>query len=130
MGRGSVVGGLSVPPGWVTAAPEIRTVARALPLTGATAAPAVLTDTWGNLFSELALASMAGRAMGGTVGPVRGERVRAVSPQPVGQSRTAEEEPITKVLARLRQLGELHDSGVLFDEEFTELKRQLLSPLT
>lgn len=127
MGQAGVVGGLSVPPGWVMAAPEIRTVAALLPMTSATAAPAVSTGTSGTLFGETALAGLAGRAMGGTVGPVRSERVRAVSPQLVGPSRTEEEEPITEVLARLRQLGELHDSKVLSHEEFDELKLRVIA---
>jgi hypothetical protein len=109
------------------AAPEIRTVAALLPMTSATAAPAVSTGTSGTLFSEMALAGLAGRAMGGTVGPARGERVRAVSPQPVGAPQTAEDEPVTGILSRLRQLGELHDSKVLTDEEFNELKLRVIA---
>ncbi|MBF6160489.1 SHOCT domain-containing protein [Nocardia cyriacigeorgica] len=31
------------------------------------------------------------------------------------------------LVARLQQLGQLHDSGVLSDEEFAAAKRQLLS---
>jgi PPE family protein len=82
-----VVGGLSVPPGWAVAAPEVRTVARALSITGASVAPAVSTGTSGNLFSEMALAGMAGRAMGGTSGLGRQQCVEAVSPQRVGHRR-------------------------------------------
>ena len=41
----------------------------------------------GTLFSEMALAGMAGRAMGGTVGLGRRERVEAVTPQRVGHPR-------------------------------------------
>ncbi|ORV10405.1 PPE family protein [Mycobacterium celatum] len=43
MGRATTVGSLSAPPGWATAAPEIRTVALALPESGAAAAPAAAT---------------------------------------------------------------------------------------
>jgi PPE-repeat protein len=127
MAQGAVVGGLSVPPGWVTAAPEIRTVARALPITSATAAPAMLTDTSGILFSEMALAGMAGRAMGGTVGLGRRERVGAVTPQRVGPPLRVLGGPITGIAAELRELAELHDAEVLTDEEFSELKQRLLA---
>ena len=69
-GSGAVsVGRLSAPPGWAVAAPEFRTIARTLPITGANAPPAVLTGSSGTLFSEMALAGMAGRAMGGTEWP-------------------------------------------------------------
>ena len=127
MGQAGVVGRLSVPPSWVMAAPEIRTVAALLPMTSAAAAPAVSTGTSGMLFSEMALAGLAGRAMAGTVGPGRGERVRAVAPQPAGPSHTAKDEPMMGILSRLRQLGELHDSKVLTDEEFNELKLRVIA---
>jgi len=126
IGQGSVVGGLSVPPGWVTAAPEIRTVARALPITSATAAPALLTGTSGNLFSEMALAGMAGRAMGGTVGLGRRERVGATTREGAQLPQRSLGGPITGIAAELRELADLHDSGILTDGEFTEEKRRLL----
>jgi PPE-repeat protein len=127
LGQGSVVGGLSVPPGWVTAAPEIRTVARALPITSATAAPAMWTGTSGTLLSEMALAGMAGSAMGGTVGPGRRERVGAVTTQRAGPLQREPGGPITGIAAELRELAELHDSKVLTDEEFSELKQRLFA---
>ncbi|ORA32605.1 hypothetical protein BST20_24755 [Mycobacterium branderi] len=43
MGRATMVGSLSAPPTWATAAPEIRTVALTLPESGITAAPAATT---------------------------------------------------------------------------------------
>jgi len=126
VGQGTVVGGLSVPPGWATAAPEIRTVARALSITGASVAPAVPTGTSGTLFSEMALAGMAGRAMGGTGGLGRQQCVEAVSPQRVGPPQRAQSGPITSIAAELQKLAELHDSKVLTDEEFTELKGRVI----
>jgi hypothetical protein len=56
---------MSVPRGWAVAAPEIRTVASVLPMASASIPPAVLTGSSGTLLSEMALASMAGRAVGG-----------------------------------------------------------------
>jgi PPE-repeat protein len=126
MGQGTVVGGLSVPPGWVTAAPEIRTVARALPITSATAASAVLTGTSGDLFSEMALAGMAGRAVGGTVGLGRRERVGAANAQRVQPPQRSHNGPITSIAAELREVADLHDSGILTDEEFTQVKWRLI----
>jgi PPE-repeat protein len=126
MGQGTVVGGLSVPPGWATAAPGIRTLAAALPMTSASAAPAVLTGSSGTLFSEMALASMAGRAMGGTIVPGGPVRVGAITPQRVGSPPGPLGGPITGIAAELQKLAELHDSKVLTDEEFTELKGRLI----
>ncbi len=130
IGQGSVLGGLSVPPGWAAAAPEIRTVARALPITNATAAPTVLTGSSGTLFSEMALAGMAGRAMGATVGLGRRDRGAVITHQHPQPPQRAVSGPITSIAAELRELGELHNSGILVDEEFTELKRRLLSHWT
>jgi PPE-repeat protein len=127
LGQGSVVGALSVPPGWAMAAPEIRAVALALPITSATAAPAMWTGTSGTLLSEMALAAMAGRAMGGAVGLGRRERVGAVTPERVAPPQRAPGGLITGIVAELRELAELHDSQVLTDEEFGELKQRVLA---
>ena len=127
MGQAASIGTLSVPQGWAAAAPAIRPVAVALPATNLSVAPAVLTGASGNLLSEMALASMAGRAMGDAVSPGRRERVgattreRATPPQ-----RSLGEGPIAGIAAGLRELADLHDSGILTDEEFTEQKRRLL----
>ena len=127
MGQAASIGTLSVPQGWAAAVPEIRPVAVALPATNLSVAPAVLTGASGNLLSEMALASMAGRAMGDAVSPGRRERVgattreRATPPQ-----RSLGEGPIAGIAAGLRELADLHDSGILTDEEFTEQKRRLL----
>ncbi len=69
MGRAGVVGSLSVPQNWASAAPAIRPVAVVLPQAGPTAAAAALAaDGQGSLFSNMALSGMAGRAMAGTGG--------------------------------------------------------------
>jgi len=60
MGRAAVVGSMSVPPGWTEAAPAIRTLASVLPTD--MAAPAALGGE-GGAFSQMALASLAGRAV-------------------------------------------------------------------
>jgi PPE-SVP subfamily C-terminal region/Short C-terminal domain len=126
LGQGTVVGGLSVPPGWATAAPEIRTIARSLPISRASADPAVFTGSSETQFSEMALASMAGSAMSGSIGLRCRERVGAITPQRVGLPVGPLGGPITGIAAELQKLAELHNSGVLTDEEFSELKGRLL----
>lgn len=115
-----------MPQGWAAAAPAIRPVAVALPATSVSAAAAGSVGSPGSLFSEMALASMAGRAVGGTVSPGGRERVGAISrvraapPQPLPGG------PMTGIAAELRELAELRDSEILTDEEFSEQKRRLL----
>ena len=125
MAQGPVVGQLSVPPGWATAAPKIRTIARALPLSGATAAPSGSTGSSAGLCGEMALAGMAGRALGGTLG-MGSAAVGAVNRQHVASSQPAAGGLITGMATELQKLAELHNSAVLTDDEFTELKARLL----
>lgn len=74
----------------------------------------------------MALAGMAGRAMVGTVGPGRRERGGITTRQRRQPPHWAVSGPITSIAAELRELAELHESEVLSDEEFTELKGRLL----
>jgi PPE-repeat protein len=71
MGRAGAIGSLSVPQGWAGAAPAIRPVALVLPETspGAVSA-AVAADGQGSFFSNMALSSLAGRAVVGSGGGV------------------------------------------------------------
>ena len=62
-GRGTLVGSLTVPPSWATATPGIRMVAAALSAAGPDAVPAAALGE-GGLFSSMALAGMAGSALG------------------------------------------------------------------
>jgi PPE-repeat protein len=69
MGRAGLVGSLSVPQSWAAAAPAVRPLAAALPETGLGAAPAALAaDGQGSLLTNMALSSLAGRAMAGSGG--------------------------------------------------------------
>jgi PPE-repeat protein len=126
LGQATSVGALSVPQAWTTAAPAIRLAAAVLPATSLSSAPEVFASSPGNLFSGMALASMAGRALGGTVVPGSGEqagestRARPAPPQRLPGS------PFTGIAAELRELAELRDLGILTDEEFSEQKRRLL----
>ncbi|MBV8291279.1 MAG: PPE family protein, partial [Mycobacterium sp.] len=68
-GQAGVVGRLSVPPGWASAAPGIRPVAVVSPETSLSAvAAAVAADNQGSVFSNMALSTLAGRAMVDTGG--------------------------------------------------------------
>ncbi|WP_202864144.1 PPE family protein [Mycobacterium sp. MFM001] len=63
MGRGTVVGSLSVPPNWATAAPEIRTVALALPDTPAEAIN--MPQIPGSAFSQSVLGTLSRQGFDG-----------------------------------------------------------------
>jgi PPE-repeat protein len=66
MGRAALVGSMSVPQGWTQAAPEIRTLAAALPANLAAAAPEASLASQGGMFSQMAASSLAGRAVAAT----------------------------------------------------------------
>jgi len=63
-GRAASIGRLSVPQSWALP-PEIRPLAKVLPLTSAAAVPAVAQDDAANPYSGMALASLVGGGMGG-----------------------------------------------------------------
>jgi PPE-repeat protein len=69
MGSAGVVGALSVPPSWAAATPMVRLAAAVLHGTNAAAAPAVTVESAGSAFGQLAVASLAGSALGGSVRP-------------------------------------------------------------
>ena len=145
LGQANTVGGLSVPPGWAAAAPAIRPAALVLPATSAgagaeaAAAAAAAPAGTGSLFGEMAVASMAGRAMAGTGGALGRERARAgeiekatreAPKEPTKESATpppvAAGGPITSIAAELRELASLRDAGILTQQEFEEQKKRLL----
>ena len=132
------VGRLSVPPAWVSAAPELRAMTAALPAATVGAAAQATGSSAGSLFSQMALASMAGRAMAGTTGGAGGpglrERIGVAAPKSkdAPPAETAEVRqaplggPITSIAAELRELASLRDAGILTQEEFEEQKQRLL----
>lgn len=65
MGRAALVGSLTVPQAWATSAPVMKTVASILPGTTLGAIPAIPAAPQGALFGEMAMASLAGRALAG-----------------------------------------------------------------
>jgi PPE-repeat protein len=143
LGQANTIGALSVPPRWTVAAPEVRPIALASPITGATAAAAAAETVEvgsGSTFSQMGLASMLGSAMGGAAGtgddkaggkPAAGKRVTAPAADPAtnGKGEASHENPrivVTGVAARIRQLAKLRAEGRLTDEEYTEHKNRLL----
>ncbi|SPM33827.1 hypothetical protein MRAB57_1631 [Mycobacterium rhizamassiliense] len=129
------VGRLSVPATWAAAAPEFRLSAMALPATTVGVAAEASAGGAGSLFSQMALASMAGRAMAGTTGaggPGMRERMGMAtgkSAKPGDKDEDAEAlpgGPITGISAELRELFALRDAGILTAEEFAEQKQRLL----
>jgi PPE-repeat protein len=66
MGRAALVGSMSVPQGWTEAAPAIRTLAQVFPSNLATALPEASLAGEGGAFSQMALSSLAGRAVAAT----------------------------------------------------------------
>jgi PPE-repeat protein len=63
MGKAALVGSMSVPEGWTEAAPGIRTLASVLP-TNLAAAPMASLGGEDGAFGQMALSSLAGRAVG------------------------------------------------------------------
>jgi PPE-repeat protein len=135
LGQAGLVGALSVPPGWAAAAPEIRLAALTLPATSLGAAPEVFAGSPGSLFSEMTLANMASRAIGGNPTPGRRQErfgsipcARPVStPTSPSGHMTAMAADVREFAEALVTLGDLRDSGLLTDEEFTEQKERLLA---
>jgi PPE-repeat protein len=136
MGRAPVVGGMSVPQGWTVAAPEIRLSAVTLPLTGLGAAPEVFAASPANLLGEMTLANMAGNAISGTRTPGRRqERIASVTgARPVSTTPTSPTGHMTAMAADVHEfaqalvkLGDLRDSGLLTNEEFSKEKERLLA---
>jgi PPE-repeat protein len=132
-GQANRVGRLSVPPGWTSAAPELRPAAFTLPITSAAAAPEV--GGVGNLFSSMGLAGAAGGAVGSTASAGRGsERVRITprsnptAPQKPPQDAVAAIATELQELATRAQslLSKLAESGLLTTEEATEQQRRFL----
>jgi PPE-repeat protein len=136
LGRAPLIGGLSVPPGWTVAAPEIRLAAVTLPATSLGAAPEVMAASPGSLFSEMTLANMASRAISGTPTPGRRqERIASVAcARPLSTTPTSPTGHMTAMAADVHEfaealvkLGDLRDSGLLTNEEFIKEKERLLA---
>ena len=133
LGQAPSVGRLSVPKAWTVAAPEIRLAAVTLPAANLAAAPEVMAAGPGTLFSEMTLANMASRAMTGTATRGCQERAGSISRSRPLSTPASTSGPGKAIAADIREfaealttLGDLRDSGLLTDEEFTDQKERLL----
>jgi PPE-repeat protein len=105
MGRAGMVGALSVPPSWATATPTIRLAASVLQGTGVGAAPAAVMDGSGSLFGGMALAGMAGSALGAAAPrAVTGAVAKVGRPTVDKESQTPEK--LKRALAEMSQTPE------------------------
>ena len=66
VGRAGTIGAISVPQNWASAVPAVRTVAAEMDAGAADAVPEMAAMAQNGMFGETALASLAGRAIGGT----------------------------------------------------------------
>jgi PPE-repeat protein len=105
MGGSGVVGRLSVPPSWAAATPTVRLAAAVVHGTNAAAAPAVTAEGAGVLFGQLALASVVGSALGGSVSRTRGAKA-AEGGQPTSDKDSQTPDKLERVLAGLGQKPE------------------------
>ncbi|MGO8962494.1 PPE family protein, SVP subgroup [Mycobacterium sp.] len=155
LAEANTVGALSVPPTWAVATPAVRPIAMTLPTlptTGAGAVPAAAAAEIagagsGSVYAEMAVAGMAGRAIGGTLGGGGGGKGAGAAAgnrgaaRPAGAGSTdvpaatdvdgdvAQSTPravVTGVAAELREFAKLRDEGILTDQEYTEQKNRLL----
>ena len=65
-GRAGTIGALSVPQNWASSVPAVRTVAAEMDVTALDAAPEMAAIGQNGMFGQTALASLAGRAIGGS----------------------------------------------------------------
>ena len=139
VGRAALVGGMSVPQGWATAAPASwATAAPAIRLAAAEVPSSfVAAGGPGGLFGAMPLLcgaplmTMTGRGMADSRD--HRERVEAPTRQRVEPPQRSPGSPVTgnvaevrEVATALRELATLRDSGILTDEELNEQKRRLL----
>ncbi|AEF37926.1 PPE family protein PPE51_2 [Mycolicibacter sinensis] len=136
MGKSVPVGALSVPRTWAAATPaELREITLVTAQSG-TSAAAAATAGAEIPFAEMGLAGMAGRNMTCTVVPGRrsaaappNPTIAPASPKPADESDDPDQPVRPKsigVVAELRALVELRDSGVLSQQKFIERKERLL----
>jgi PPE-repeat protein len=102
MGSAGAVGALSVPPSWAAATPMIRLAATVLHGTNPAAAPTVTVGSAESTFGQLALASLAGAALGASVPrATSGTAIRGGRPTSDKDIQTPDK--LKRVLAELSQ---------------------------
>ncbi len=131
VGKAVPLGGLSVPRSWAATAPAAL---REITLLSAQSSAASAVAAAGGTelpFAEMALAGAAGRALSRSAGSVGTEcRFPSTAPSQQADPAPAEdtEDTVTgvEVLAELRGLAELRESGVLTDEEFHRQRERVI----
>ncbi|MEB3031245.1 PPE family protein [[Mycobacterium] nativiensis] len=104
LGRAALVGKLSVPPAWGATALPIQPVSLSLP--AGAAAPAVAFAGEDALFSEMALSSLAGRAMGATTGRAVGATITRATGCGVSAEVLGEADPAAATIVVIPALDE------------------------
>jgi PPE-repeat protein len=107
VGRAGLVGALSVPPSWTAAIPAVRLAATVLQGTGPAAAPLVAAASEAGLLGQMALASLAGSALGRAAPrAANGTGARKEDPDSGGEKDNKTSEKLKRVLAELSQKPE------------------------
>jgi hypothetical protein len=136
MGKAASLGSLSVPQAWAVTAPSAAPqVALVSAQSTAGAASAVAAGECEVPLAEMALAGMAGRAVAGSAGLGLQQRAatttalkrRVAPPKPPDDATTPHRPgPRIGIVAELRKLAELRDSGSLTEDKFNQQKQRLL----
>jgi PPE-repeat protein len=114
VGDAGLVGALSVPPSWAAATPAVRLAAAALQGMGVAGAPVVVAASQGTVFGQMALASLAGSALGNTVpraavetgSRADGASSRDIKESPSNDDGSKTSDKLKRVLAELSQKPE------------------------
>jgi PPE-repeat protein len=124
VGRAGFVGALSVPPSWAAATPTIRLAASVLQGTGVGAAPAAVVDGSGSLFGGMALAGMAGSALGAAAPRALTEAAAKVG-RPTMDKESQTPEKLERALAEMSQKPESVQRWHTDDAQLESLLAQL-----
>jgi PPE-repeat protein len=144
LGRASSLGGLSVPEGWATAAPQVRLVGLASPNTSPVPVNGSSPGPFSGMpiFGGAPLMALPGRGTSdsrdrraGDKSEASGFQMRAgaapydrvdSSPSASGGRATGAAAELREITELLSKLAHLRDSGVLTDTEFSQQKQRLL----
>lgn len=122
VGGSGLAGGLSVPPTWAEALPDVRLAVAETTGAGVSAVPSAAGGGVGMLGAQAALTGMAGRAMAGAVLSGRENTRSTVRDQEKPASAAAKQ-----IAEALREYASLRDSGIITEVEFNKHKERLMS---
>jgi len=125
MGRGTLVGALTVPPGWVTNTPAVRMVASALTAAGPEAVPAAALGE-GGLLGSMSAAGMLGSAFGAGAPSMLGRAGVRNRLAPLKDLRgPASPEQLKRVVARISEQPESVQHHTVDNDGLDDLLQQL-----